>query len=258
MVLIWRAVVLEHIYPVAAEKNTLDYNAYTGGVYVNLLTGTATGINNTLPGGIDHIQNVNGGLVYNEIWGDNTDNILTSGSSNDNLYGQGGNDTYVFVDGWGTDFVYDTAGTDTLTFINLSTGVNFTFLIGSAKITDEFGNVVTTDGNIENFTGTNFPDNFIFTDGASIFGVADGQRGRDTLNYSAFTSVRNVVLTNVGSIDGFRGTESSLSGFDNMDVLIGSGLSGDSLTGRNADAAFLLGTAYHTSYKRFDFSGLET
>jgi hypothetical protein len=78
---------------------------------------------------------------------------------------------------------------DTMTFINLSAGVNFTFLIGSAKIADEFGNVVTTDGNIENFTGTNFPDNFIFTDGASIFGVADGQGGRDTLNYSAFTSV---------------------------------------------------------------------
>ena len=239
-------------------NNTLDYTAYTGGVYVNLLTRTATGINNTLPGGIDHIQNVNGGLAYNEIWGDNTDNILTSGISNDNLYGLGGNDTYIFVDGWGTDFVYDTAGTDTLTFINLSTGVTFTFSIGSARVADGFGNVVTTDGNVENFTGTNSADTFIFKNGASISGIADGQGGQDTLDYSDYTSIRNVVLTDVGSVDGFKGIEASLSSFDNMDVLIGSGLSGDSLTGRNADATFLLGAAYqYLSINTLDFSGFE-
>jgi hypothetical protein len=36
MVLIWRAVVLEHIYPVAAEKYA-GLQCLLGGVYVNLL-----------------------------------------------------------------------------------------------------------------------------------------------------------------------------------------------------------------------------
>jgi hypothetical protein len=42
------------------------------------------------------------------------------------------------------------------------------------------------------------------------------------------------VLTDLGSIDGFNGTEVSITGgFENMNGFTGSGAMGDSLTGRN-------------------------
>ena len=46
----------------------------------------------------------------------------------------------------------------------------------------------------------------------------------------------------LGTIDGFQGTEAAVGSFDNMDVLIGSALNGDSLTGINADATWTIDT----------------
>jgi len=241
-----------------AGNNTLDYTAYTTTVYVNLSTHTTTGVNAEQTNGIANIQNIKGGVLYNEIWGDDNDNILVSGSTNDNLHGLGGNDTYVFYDNWGTDYVFDTTGNDTLTFINVTTGLTFTFKVGSAVITDGLGNTITTDGNVENFIGTSKADTFVWENNASVAGKVDGRGGSDTLNLSAFTSVRHVTLTNVGSVDGFAGVEAAMGSFDNMDVLVASPLNGDSLTGRNAAAAFTLDTVNrYDSVNTLTFSGFE-
>ncbi len=238
-------------------NNTLDYTAYTTDVFVNLTTNTATGVNAGLPGGIDRIQNVLGGTSFNEIWGDEFDNILESGSTNDILHGLAGNDTYVFYDDWGTDYVYDTSGNDTLVF-HTSYGVTFTFAAGSATVTDAFGNIVTTDGNVENFTGSEFDDNFIFQAGGSILGTFDGRGGYDTVNLSAVTSAIQVTLTGLGSVDGFNGTIASRGSFANVNQMTASALNGDSLTGRNADAEFILGAAdQYVSVNTFDFSNFE-
>ena len=240
-------------------NNTLDYTAYTTDVIVSLAGKFATGVNNGQAGGINNIQNVMGGTSINMIWGDENDNILESGTTNDYLYGLGGNDTYVFYNGWGTDHVFDTTGNDTLTFINTTTGVTFTFAVGSATVTDGLGNIVTTDGNVENFIGTNYADTFIFQAGASIGGYLDGQGAYDNVNLSAYTSVIHVTLSGLGAVDGFNGTIASIGSFANVDQMTASSLNGDSLTGRNAVAEFLLGTGdqYVSELHTFDFSAFE-
>ncbi len=183
--------------------NTLDYSAYTSPVYVNLSTGEATGVNQLAglaqPGGIARIQNVVGGLVATEIWGDNNDNTLISpkGSLHTNLHGLGGNDTYIFYDNWGDDHVFDTAGNDTLDFINITSDQNltFSFASGSATVSDGHGDTVVTDGNIENFIGGAGNDRFVFQTGGSIHGNLDGAGGYNTLDDSACTSTCDVTLT---------------------------------------------------------------
>ena len=64
--------------------------------------------------------------------------------------------------------------------------------------------------------------------------------GTDTLDYSAYTTARNVQLTATGSVDGFDGAEASISGgFTNMDVYVG-GSGQDGFTGLNAASAWLI------------------
>src|SRR5262249_34145632 len=71
-------------------------------------------------------------------------------------------------------------------------------------------------------------------DGAVLTGTIDGGAGVDTLDWSAYQSARRVQLTATGSIDGFAGTEASLSGgYNNIDALVG-GAGSDTLTGLNA------------------------
>ena len=239
--------------------NALDYSAYTTNVTVNLFNHSATGINNGLSGGIDNIQNVIGGSLFNDIWGDNNDNVLVSGTTNDNLHGLAGNDTYVFYNSWGTDFVFDTSGNDTLTFINVTTGLTLTFQVGSALISNGLGDTVTTDGNVENFIGTNQNDTFVFQPGATVAGNLDGQGGQDVLDFSSTATVRSVLLTDVGTLNGFKGTVNGIGGqFDNVNEIKGSSAPTNSLTGRNATAAFNLGASdQYVSLNTLDFSGFE-
>src|SRR5262249_28974597 len=75
--------------------NTLDYSAYTTGVTVNLLGGTATGT-----GGISHIQNATGGAGNDVLVGDGNANVLQGQGGRDVLIGGGGADK---VDGGSGD-----------------------------------------------------------------------------------------------------------------------------------------------------------
>jgi hypothetical protein len=71
-----------------AGVNALDYSAYTTGIYVNLLTGTATGT-----GGIANIRNVNGGQGNDILVGDNNANVFTETGGSNLLIGGGGKDS---------------------------------------------------------------------------------------------------------------------------------------------------------------------
>nr|MBC8507270.1 hypothetical protein [Chloroflexota bacterium] len=242
-------------------SNTLDYSAFaTTAVNVNLAVGAATGT-----GGIANIQNVIGGKLANEIWGDDNANILTSGSTNDNLHGLGGDDTYVFHDGWQNDFVFEevNGGNDTLSFANVGTGLTFNFgfdALGTPQVVVSGGtnSMTATGGHVENFVGAGKDDLFVFADGASVGGLIDGLGGHDkgdTLDYSAYTTARDVLLTDLGSV-GFQGREAS-GNFDNIDNLIGTALA-DSLTGRNAPAEFVLEAAdQYISVNTLDLTSFE-
>ncbi|HAH44788.1 MAG TPA: hypothetical protein DCM07_07995, partial [Planctomycetaceae bacterium] len=78
--------------------------------------------------------------------------------------------------------------------------------------------------------GHNGNDEFIFVDSYVLRGFINGGNGNDTIDYSGYTPVVNVVLTGLGSSDGFQGREDNGSilgtgpaslGFNNIDNLIG-------------------------------------
>src|SRR5262249_62286275 len=101
-------------------------------------------------------------------------------------------------------------------------------------------------------------DTFQFAAATSLTGTIDGGAGSDTLDWSAYKSARQVQLTAAGAIDGFAGTEASLSGgFSNIDSLIG-GAGPDTLTGLNAAATWQVGaTGQYTSGNSLAFNGFE-
>jgi hypothetical protein len=71
-----------------ASTNTLDYSAYTTSVYVNLLTGAATGT-----GGIANFRRVLGGQANDILVGDNLTNVLLGQGGRNLIIGEGGADT---------------------------------------------------------------------------------------------------------------------------------------------------------------------
>ena len=54
-------------------------------------------------------------------------------------------------------------------------------------------------------------DAFVFANGTVFPGSIDGGAGSDTLNFAACTTARSVLLTGLGSADGFDGSEASLT-----------------------------------------------
>ena len=92
-----------------------------------------------------------------------------------------------------------------------------------------------------------------------------GGAGYDTLDYTAYASARAFVLTALGPIDGFSGTESSLLlGFLNVNYLLGRSGSGlDSLQGLGTDGIWTLNSAaalsqYTTQGDSLDFSYIDS
>jgi Ca2+-binding RTX toxin-like protein len=87
--------------------NTLNYSAWTTGVFVNLATGFATGA-----GSVQDIQNVTGGYGNDLILGNDLDNLLIGGDGNDVLSGGAGADT--LIGGRGRDLLFGGEGADRL------------------------------------------------------------------------------------------------------------------------------------------------
>ncbi len=68
-----------------------------------------------------------------------------------------------------------------------------------------------------------------------------GGGGSDTLDFGAAAAARQVLLTRLGSVDGFAGSQAWLAGgFDGIDRLLGSAVAGDALTGLDAAAVWTL------------------
>src|SRR5262245_31207944 len=102
-------------------------------------------------------------------------------------------------------------------------------------------------------------DVFGLADGAAVTGALNGGADMDALAYGGATA-HLVQLTGVGSIDGFAGTATGVTGgFSNIDIVQG-GAGQDTLTGRDAAATWTLAatTTYGSDTRTLDVRGLET
>ena len=118
------------------------------------------------------IENLTGGAGDDTLIGDALVNILNGGAGNDSLQGGAGDDIYRFDSGFGLDTVVDAldAGDDTLDFAGVSENLTFnngrldatevdltTALTQAVTVTDGT-NTLTTDFNVERFSGVKDTD----------------------------------------------------------------------------------------------------
>jgi hypothetical protein len=198
---------------------------------------------------ITGVENLITGSGNDQLCGDAQDNHLQGGS---------GNDTYCFYDGFGNDMVTDAGGAnDTLDFSALTQAL--TFHIESPLTVSEATNLVTNLGSdIETLTGGSAPDNFIFADGAALTGGLDGRTGADTIDWSAYSTPRNVTLISLGPLDGFAGSEASSGAFTNIDLLQGGLSLADALLGANLQSVWNAGLGSYTAgLASLAYSGFE-
>ena len=203
-------------------------------ISVNLATGQSNTIENSALARVLNIENLIGSSTAGStILGDAGDNILVGGSGDDTIIGGLGNDTYLFQDNWGHDTIIELAsqGNDTISFsgnafldiLAATAPLTFNLNPGFILITDPSGNGVTyTNGgtSIENLIGGSNDDTFVFSDNVGLAGTLNGGAGKDILDYSSYIGGRDVLLTSLGSVDGFAGTELSLGiGFDNIETI---------------------------------------
>ena len=176
----------------------------------------------TLSGTLD------GGLGSNTLTADNVSNTWTitgadagsvtgiaGGFTNvGNLVGGTSSDDYTLAGGTLSGTVDGGLGLNSLTADNVA---NTWVITGSRSGT------VTGIGvgysNIDNLFGGSLTDSFAINDTVVTSGSIDGGAGVDTLDLSAYTTDRSVVLTASG-VNGFNGTEASVGGgFFNIDVV---------------------------------------
>ncbi|MEK7810136.1 MAG: hypothetical protein AAB571_13755, partial [Chloroflexota bacterium] len=225
-----------------ADDDTLDFSRYTTARIVTLnalgstdgFSGTATGISATF----DNVETILGSSAATDTW---------NGLNADARWDVDGTNTYTAINAITFDNTnHTTRRTVATTTTALTTGdlsglqvmnfVGFETLQGGST-NDVF---VITDSQTENLKGGGDEDYVIFNDGATLTGSFNGEAGRDTLDYSNLQSPISVLLTSAGSVDGFNGTESSLTnGFSNVNEIIGNNAI-DSLTGLSADSAWTI------------------
>ncbi len=149
-----------------------------------------------------------------------------------------------------------TQGNDSLTGPNQ---VN-TWNLGAGSSGNINGTI--TFSSFEALNGGNTTDTFLIGT-TSAFSSIGGGAGLDTLNWSAFSSARNVVLS-TDTVDGFSGSESvSVLTFTGINAVIGSTAGTDALTGLNVSSRWDLNVTPPNRYNdltngRFlDFTSFE-
>jgi hypothetical protein len=201
----------------------------------------------TALGSIDGFTGTAGAIVGSFT---NMNTVLGSGFANDTLTGLNAPGT------WNLDATKQYISGNVLTFSDFErlqggSGVDTFNINGSQTFTLQGG-----DG----------ADLFYFSNGAVLDGRVNGQTGSDMLDYSAYTSARRIVLTSLGSQDGFAGgdysTFTSITGdFDNINQILGSSDTHDydTLVGLNQDSSWTIDTS--SSYNcgpKLGFSSFES
>ena len=217
-----------------AGINTLYYAAQTSAMTVNLLTGTEMGAGL----GTDTLANME--IV---VAGSGND-VLTSGSVLDSLYGGAGNDT--LISGSSANAVLDgQAGINTLSYLNQTSSL--TIALNGASAGTAWGAGIGTDTlyNFEVVQGGSGNDTFI---GGGWSETIDGSGGVNSLTFAAQTSALTV---NLGSGTGTAmGASIATDLLYNIEVVVGGsagntligGLALDSLYGGAGNDTFIGGT----------------
>ena len=201
----------------------VSYGTMTVGVIVDLAITTAQ---NTGAGfdTIINVENLNGGMGANTLYGNTLDNRLTGNNANDylngrdgndwlhgaggndQLFGGAGNDNLIADAGTliGNDFLDGGTGIDTADYTDAGFGVTINLTLTGAQNT---GAGLDTIINIENINGSRLDDVLTGDAGANrIFASV----GNDVLNGGAGNDV----------LDGFTGTDILDGGYGN-DILAG-------------------------------------
>lgn len=227
-------------------------------------------------------ENLNGGSA--------ADTFNVAGNTSQNLFGLDGDDTFLIQDGVTPSGTIDggdhTAG-DTVDFSASTTGVlvslsqftNIENLVDSGTADDTLAgtsgadtfditglNSGTANGvafaGWENIDAAGGNDLIVFsTDAAALSGDVLGGSGNDTLSLAGSTSPANILLTSIGSTDGFNGTIGALFGsFSDINTVTG-GSGADALTGLDVVSTWTVGSAsrsYTGSGRSLAFNAIET
>ena len=224
-------------------------------------------IHNTGTGSLTEVHGGNGndailleasaGTSQTTLYGEaGMDTIHLSGSvAGLSVYGGAEADSVIFGDGFSTNGLIDGGtGSDTLDFSAFTSGLILDLTAGTVQ------GIGTVSG-FENIIGGSGNDIFALPGSLIFNGTLDGGAGNDTLDYSGYATGRSITLTGTGLIDGFNGSETSISaGFLNMDTLIGSS-AGDTLIGLDSNSSWTLaqaGSSYSNGGHILNFSALET
>ena len=220
-----------------SATDTLSYTAYATAVSVNLQTGVATDLTS-----FSNIETFVGGTNGGDaITGHNLTNAWTAtGAAAGTLVNTNGTFTFSAIEN-----INGGSGTDTLNGQNAANTWNLTGA-GSGNFTGGLGFT-----GMENLTGNNNTDAFVFAAGGSVTGVVTGGLGTDTLNYSAAVGPISVNLTN--------STASFTGGINGIDAVAGSGSASDSLTApAGTNTLNVTGAGAGNINGTFTFSSIET
>ena len=203
--------------------DSVTYGTMTVGVTVDLAITTSQNTGAGLDT-IINVENVNGGMGANTLYGNALDNRLTGGNSNDYLNGRDGNDWLHGAGGndllfggagddnliadagtlIGNDYLDGGSGVDTADYTDAGFGVTIDLSLTGAQNT---GVGLDTIINIENINGSRLDD------------VLTGDSGANRI----FASVGQDVLNGMGGndvLDGFTGSD-IVNGGDGNDIVSG-------------------------------------
>jgi Ca2+-binding RTX toxin-like protein len=242
-------------------SDTASYASATGGQFVSLASGFASGAAGTDT--LISIENVLGSAHNDQILGNSGANVITGGDGHDYMRGIGGNDTLIggngddyLGGGFGNDVVDGGAGWDRVAFYhNTTTGVQVDLNIQG--VAQDTGQGMDTLIGIEHASGTAFDDVLIGNSGDNwlwgeegndkLYGgagndllevgtgnhVADGGAGNDTLSFFAngtgVTANVTVSLLLQGAAQATGAGSMTLTGIENLsgsyqnDTLTGDG-----------------------------------
>ncbi len=202
--------------------DTVSYSDITtGGVTVNLTTGSATGAGGTDT--LSQFENVTATDFADVITGSSGTNTIIAAAGNDSISAGSGND--VVYAGTGDDVIDGGSGTDLLSYSDITAG-GITLNMNAGTVTGAAGN--DSFSHFENVTATSFDD--IITGNSSANTITAGA-GNDTVSAG---DGNDVIYAGTGddSIDGGTGTDTL-----NYSDITGGGVTVDMTSGTATGAA---------------------